>query len=169
MAVDLRSIRIRNTLVPGDIGYVTYLHGALYAAEYHYGISFETYVATGLREFYENFEPERDRVWLCEYEGKIVGTLFLMHRAENAAQLRYFLLEPKVRGIGLGKNLMDLYMEFLRACRYRSSYLWTTDELTTAAVLYRRHGFVLTEEKPSTAFGKPLSEQRYELVLAGDR
>lgn len=169
MAVDLQSIRIRNSLVPGDIGYVTYLHGAIYAAEYHYGIPFETYVAAGLREFYESFAPEKDRVWLCEYEEKIVGTLFLMHRKENAAQLRYFLLEPKVRGIGLGKKLMDLYMGFLRSCRYRSSYLWTTHELTTAAALYRRHGFVLTEEKPSNAFGKPLREQRYELVLPGNR
>ena len=33
-------ITIRTALRPGDFGYVTYRHGALYAEEYGYGISF---------------------------------------------------------------------------------------------------------------------------------
>jgi peptidyl-dipeptidase Dcp len=28
------------------------------------------------------------------------------------------------------------------------------------------YGFTLTEEKDSTAFGKPLKEQRYELIVS---
>jgi len=61
---------------------------------------------------------------------------------------------------------MDLYMEFLHQCGYSSSYLWTTHELTAAASLYAKCGFKLTEEKESFAFGKPLREQRYDLVIA---
>jgi peptidyl-dipeptidase Dcp len=83
----------------------------------------------------------------------------------KAAQLRYFLIEPEYRGIGLGSKLMTLYMDFLRECGYRESYLWTTHELDTAAFLYKRVGFKLIEEKESSAFGKPLREQRYNLVL----
>jgi peptidyl-dipeptidase Dcp len=60
---------------------------------------------------------------------------------------------------------MELYMEFLHECGYKSSYLWTTHELATAASLYTRFGFKLTEEKESTAFGKPLIERKYELVV----
>lgn len=48
---------------------------------------------------------------------------------------------------------------------YRASYLWTTNELDAAASLYMRHGFQLTVEKESTAFGKPLLEQRYDLMM----
>src|SRR5207244_11080205 len=69
------------------------------------------------------------------------------------------LIEPKYRSIGLGKKLMQLYMEFLRRGHYQSSYLWTTHELEAAASLYKRYGFKLTEEKESTAFGKRLKEQ----------
>jgi GNAT superfamily N-acetyltransferase len=87
-----------------------------------------------------------------------------MHRGE-AAQLRYFILAPAYRGIGLGKKLMELYMDFLRQAGYQSSYLWTTNELPAAISLYKRYGFVLTDEKPSDAFGKPVIEQRYELLL----
>ena len=157
------NITIRTELRPGDMGYVIYLHGYLYKKEYNYGIAFETYVARGLYEFYGQYDPQKDRVWICEHEDKIVGFMLLMHTENNAAQLRYFILEPHYRGIGLGKKMMKLYMEYLREAGFQSSYLWTTHELGAAASLYKRHGFSLTEEKPSEAFGKPLYEQKYEL------
>jgi peptidyl-dipeptidase Dcp len=105
-----------------------------------------------------------DRIWICEHESNIVGFLLLMHRENNTAQLRYFYLEPAYRGLGLGKKLMSLYMDFFTKCGYASSYLWTTYELNAAAFLYKRYGFQLTEEKESTVFGKVLREQRYDLV-----
>ena len=163
-AVTLDDISIRTELQPGDIGYVIHLHGALYAREYGYGAQFESYVGRGLCEFYENYDPERNRVWVCEHSGRMIGFLLLMDRGK-AAQLRYFLIEPEYRGIGLGAKLLRLYMDFLRACDYQECYLWTTHELSTAAFLYKRLGFQLTEEKESTAFGKPLIEQRYDLIL----
>jgi peptidyl-dipeptidase Dcp len=162
--VSLNDISIRTELRPGDIGYIIFLHGALYGREYNYGIQFETYVAKGLCEFYEKYEPKRNRVWICEHKNRIIGFLLLMDRGKSA-QLRYFLIEPEYRGIGLGKKLINMYMDFLHECGYRESYLWTTHELSTAALLYKRLGFQLTEEKESTSFGKPLWEQRYDLVL----
>ncbi len=161
--IKLSDITIRTELRPGDLGYVIYLHGDLYKKEYDYGIGFESYVAAGLHEFYSQYDPLKDRVWICEHNERIIGFLLLMHRENNAAQLRYFLLEPEYRGIGLGKKLMDLYIEFYHSCGYQSSYLWTTDELPAAASLYIRYGFQLTKKKESTAFGKPLKECKYEL------
>ena len=163
--VGLTDIAIRNEIRPGDLGYLIHLHGLLYSQEYGYGIRFETYVAEGVAEFYENYDPDRDGVWICEHAGRMIGFLLTMHRGMYSAQLRYFLISPEYRGIGLGKQLMQLSMEFLTEHRYRSAYLWTTHELYVAASLYKRHGFALAEEKPSTAFGKPLREQRYDLVL----
>lgn len=166
--IALTDITIRTEIKPGDLGYVIYRHGKLYGEEYKYGISFETYVAKGMFEFYSAYDPLLDRVWICEHQEKIIGFLLLMHKENNAAQLRYFYLEPEYRGIGLGKKMMSLYMEFFLQCGYMSSYLWTTDELGTAALLYTRHGFVLTEEKASAAFGKPVKEQRYDLVISSE-
>ncbi|MES1161290.1 MAG: GNAT family N-acetyltransferase [Bacteroidota bacterium] len=163
--IDLNSITIRTELRPGDIGTIIHLHGRLYGEGYGFGISFETYVASGLVEFYQQYDPQKDRIWICEHGSRIVGFLLLMHREADAAQLRYFILEPEYRGIGLGKKLMAFYMDWLRGAGYRSSYLWTTHELESAASLYKRYGFALTEQHPSTAFGKPLVEQKYELSL----
>jgi ribosomal protein S18 acetylase RimI-like enzyme len=158
-------ILIRTQLKPGDLGYVIYRHGKLYSEEYNYGISFETYVGAGLHEFYINYNPSIDNVWICEHNDRIVGFLLLMHRENNTAQLRYFYLEPEYRGMGLGRKLMQLYINFLIEKGYQSSYLWTTHELHSAASLYKSYGFKLTEEKESHAFGKPLREQRYDLSL----
>lgn len=162
--ITLQDIRIRTVLKPGDIGYVIYLHGHLYGKEYGYSINFESYVAAGFHEFYSKYNPQLERHWICEYEDEIIGFLLLMNRGETA-QLRYFIIKPEFRGIGLGKLLMDLYMEQLMLLKYKSSYLLTVDELPAAASLYKRHGFVLVEEKPFGEFGKPLIEQRYELNL----
>lgn len=142
---------------------IVYRHGVLYNQEYGYGVGFESYVASGLHEFYQQYDPSKDRVWISEYTGTIIGFLLLMGRPNKTAQLRYFFLEPDFRGMGLGKRLMELYMDFFHSCKYASSYLWTTSELYAAASLYKRFGFTLVEEKPSTTFGKKVIEQRYEL------
>jgi ribosomal protein S18 acetylase RimI-like enzyme len=165
MQTEFKGVSIRTDLKSGDIGYIVYLHGFLYNKEYNYSIAFETYVAKGLYEFYQQYDPDKDCIWICEQNNSIVGFLLLMHRGNNAAQLRYFILLPEYRGIGLGGKLMELFMSWLKDHDYTSSYLWTTNEQKAAAELYKKFGFTLTEEFDSTSFGKLLIEQRYELIL----
>lgn len=160
-----KDILIRTDLMPGDLEYVTHMHGRLYKTEYHYGPHFESYVASGLQEFHESLKSSRSRAWVCEDKGKIVGFLALMDRGEQA-QLRYFIVDPGYRGIGLGRKLMELYMDHLASGGFKGSYLLTTKELPTAAHLYTHYGFRLTEEKPAHhPFDKDVVEQRYELTL----
>jgi len=167
MKPELADVDVRTDLRPGDIGAIVQMHGALYGSEHGFGVQFDAYVALGLHEFYAAYDPDRDRVWICEHGGGMIASMLVMHRGSDTAQLRYFLIRPEYRGIGLGRCLMDLGMRFVRERGYRSVYLWTVDELPVASALYRKYGFTLTEEKPSTAFGKPLREQRYDLVLTG--
>lgn len=164
--INYQNISIRTELKSGDLGYVIYRHGKLYGEENGYGISFEAYVAKGLAEFYHSYDAEKDCVWICEDADKIVGFLLLMHRSEETAQLRYFYLEPEYRSFGLGSKLMQLFMDFLKDKGYKSAFLWTTNEQTAAAKLYKKYGFELTEEKESNAFGKPLTEQRFDFTTS---
>src|ERR1044072_1015844 len=127
-ALNYKNISIRTRLMPGDLGYVIYRHGKLYNEENDYGIIFESYVASGLAEFYRLYDAEKDCVWVCEDKDKIIGFLALVHRSKETAQLRYFYLEPEYRGIGLGNKLMLLFMDFLKEKGYKSAYLWTTNE-----------------------------------------
>lgn len=161
---DLSAINLRNTLLPGDLGYIAYVHGELYAKECGYGLSFEAYVLKGLNEFAHEYDALKDKVWICEHDHKIVGFLVAQHRGDTM-QLRYFLFLPEYRGIGLGKKLMTEFIAFMQATGRKHAYLWTTNEQHPAIALYEKYGFRLTEEKPSNTFDKPLIEQKYELVL----
>ena len=162
------AVTIRTTVEPGDLGYIAYLHGRIYDNENQYGLGFESYVLEGLGEFGARYDPAKDRVWVCEHGREKVGFLVGVSRGEDindasrALQLRYFILLPEYRGMGLGKRLMDAFMEFVRERGYRKAYLWTTNEQHAAISLYSRYGFRLTEEKESMAFDKPLVERKYE-------
>ncbi|WP_243431603.1 GNAT family N-acetyltransferase [Algoriphagus lutimaris] len=151
---------------PGDLGQVAALHGKIYGDEHGFPIGFEMYVMESLAEFYRQFAEERDRVWVVESDGRMVGFLLLMHRAENSAQLRYFIIEKPFRGIGLGKELMKKWMEFFKEKKYQSAYLYTTSGLDPAISLYERYGFVRISEEQTENFGFPMLEILYRLEKA---
>jgi ribosomal protein S18 acetylase RimI-like enzyme len=163
--ISLSDITIRKTLQPGDLGYIAYIHGDLYSKECGYGLSFETYVLDGLKDFAKAYDREKDRVWLCEHNNKIVGSLVAQHRS-NQVQFRYFIFLPEYRGIGLGKYLMQQFIDFMKEKGIRHAYLWTTEEQLTAVSLYTRFGFQLTQENTSSSFDKPIREFRYDLELS---
>lgn len=164
--IRLDDIVIRTDLRAQDIARIVRLHGSLYHQEYGYGMAFESYVSAGLYEFLQHYDPERSRFWLCEHAGSLVGCLCLLDRGESA-QLRFFLIHPRYRGLGLGHRLLDRFFAFIRACGYSYAYLWTTHELTAAAHLYAAYGFRIAEEKTSSAFGRTLVEQKYVKALNG--
>jgi peptidyl-dipeptidase Dcp len=157
-------VTIRTHLQPGDLGYIAYLHGHLYAEEFGYGLSFESYVLGALHAFANTFDPTKDRIWVCEHEKKKVGFLVAAHR-EDTVQLRFLILLAEYRGSGLARRLMDLFVAFMKDSGYRKAFLWTTSEQQAAILLYERYGFYLTEEKESKAFDKLLVERKYELSL----
>jgi peptidyl-dipeptidase Dcp len=162
--ITLSDISIRTDLQPGDLGFMAYMHARLYAREMGYGINFEGYVLDGLGEFAHQYDPEKDRVWICEHAGEIIGSLVAFRR-DNEIQFRYFIFQPAYRGIGLGKHLMNAFVAYLKTTDCTKAYLWTTTEQETAIALYTRFGFKRTAEKFSTAFDKPLTELRFDLEL----
>jgi GNAT superfamily N-acetyltransferase len=161
----LDEITIRNYLIPGDIGRIIHLHGKLYHEEFGFGLGFEQYVAESFAEFVSNFKAGLDRVWFCEYRDQAVGFISLVHRGADVAQLRYFIIAPPYRGLGLGKKLTSAFMQAARENRYKKIYLWTTTPLTKASIIYQKLGFRLVNEQTSSSFGLPLVEQKYELTL----
>jgi len=161
----LADITIRTDLQAGDIGMITYLHGSLYQLEFGFGISFESYVAGALAEFYSQYDPHIDRVWICEHKGTPIGSIVLMNRGGGEAQLRFFIIRPDYRNIGLGRFLISSCITYAKEKSYQKIYLWTTDNLSASRHLYLTFGFALEDEKYSDRFGLPLMEQYYELIL----
>ena len=156
---------IRTEMVPGDFGEIVRLHGVLYAEEYGLDNTFEAYIAAPLSEFVLTKDRRRQRIWIVEAGEKVAGCIAIVRNTEGVAQLRWFILTPETRGKGLGKRLMDEAVKYSWEAGYRRIILWTFSELETAIALYRRWGFVKTEEKAHHIWGRDLIEEKYELSL----
>ncbi|WP_217603239.1 helix-turn-helix domain-containing GNAT family N-acetyltransferase [Chitinophaga sp. GbtcB8] len=164
----LSDLVFRHELLPGDVGYLIYLHGEIYAKETGYNLEFEGYVCKTFYDFLQNYHPSKDRVFLATYKNRIVGAAAILGHSKELGQLRWLLVHPDMRGIGLGKKLVDDAMAFCREQQYKKVYLLTTDQQTTAAKLYTQHGFIKTEEVPQEMWGHRLSEVRYELIMKNE-
>ncbi len=157
-------ITLRTELRPGDLGEIVRMHGVLYAREHGFDPAFEAYVAEPLARFATGGSP-RERLWIAEWQGRIVGCIAIVAASPDVAQLRWFLVDPSARGQGLGGRLLDEAVAFARGQGYRSIVLWTVSALVAAARLYAARGFVRTERKPGRLWGADVVEERYERDL----
>ncbi len=150
---------------PGDIGWIIHRHGALYANEYRYDARFEALVARIAADFVDHFDAVRERCWIVEQDGEIVGSVFLVGKSATTAKLRLLLVEPTARGLGLGARLVDECIRFARGAGYRKIVLWTQSELLPARRIYERAGFKRRAAKPHYSFGRKLVAETWELAL----
>ena len=150
---------------PGDIGWMVSRHGAIYAQEYGWDISFEALVAEIAAQFIRSYDPAREHCWIAEIGGEPVGSIFLVKASDEAAKLRLLLVDKKARGLGLGRALTEQCIRFARQAGYRSITLWTQSILLAARGIYQRAGFRRVSEQSHHSFGVDLVGETWELKL----
>jgi GNAT superfamily N-acetyltransferase len=159
-----RSYIVR-ALAPGDLGWVIHRNGVLYYEEYGWDQTFEALVAEVLGKFVRKCDPARERAWIAERDGKIVGSIFCVSKSKTVAALRVLYVEPAARGLGIGNSLVDECIAFATAAGYHKLTLWTNSVLHSARRIYQAKGFTLVEEQRHHSFGKDLVGQNWELTL----
>ncbi|MFI5804316.1 GNAT family N-acetyltransferase [Streptomyces sp. NPDC051561] len=156
---------------PGDLGWMVARNAALYAAEFGFNVEYEGLVAQIVADFARDHDPELERVWIAEIDGRPVGCVMCVREESSpgvaSARLRLLLVEPSARGLGVGQRLVEALVDFARAAGYREVVLWTNDVLAAARKIYQRAGFVLVREEPHRSFGADLLGQDWRLDLTG--
>jgi DNA-binding MarR family transcriptional regulator/GNAT superfamily N-acetyltransferase len=153
-------------LRPGDLGMVTARQAILYAEEYGWNGDYEALVARILADFHQSFDPDRDAAWIAEMDGRMAGSIFLVHGDEpDVGKLRLLYVERDARGTGVGKMLVAACIDRARAVGYKRLDLWTNSVLSAARAIYERAGFVLVDETPHHSFGQDLIGQTWSLAL----
>jgi ribosomal protein S18 acetylase RimI-like enzyme len=138
------------------MGRVVQLHGELYAREFGYDATFEALVAEIAAGFVRGFEPKRERCWIAELGGEVVGSVFLVRQSAKVAKLRLLIIHPRARGMGLGRRLTRACIRFARRAGYRKIVLWTQSHLAAARAIYRAEKFRKISREKHRSFGKRL-------------
>lgn len=167
-AADRAQPYILRALAPGDLGWVIHRNGVLYHEEYGWDQNFEALVAEVLGKFLRKLDPARERAWIAERDGKIVGSIFCVSKSKTVAALRVLYVEPSARGLGIGNSLVNECIAFARAAGYHKLTLWTNSVLDSARKIYQAKGFMLVDEERHHSFGKDLVGQNWDLILRDD-
>jgi len=150
---------------PGDMGWIVHRQAILYAEEYGWDGTYEALAAEIVAQFIKNYDPKCERCWIAEKDGERVGAVFVAKASGETAKLRLLHVEPEVRGLGIGKRLVDECVRFARQAGYQKMTLWTQDILHAARHLYKQAGFRIVREEQHHSFGKDLTAETWELDL----
>jgi DNA-binding MarR family transcriptional regulator/GNAT superfamily N-acetyltransferase len=150
----------------GDFGWIVSRHAELYWQEYQWGPPFEGVCAQIVADFVNKFDPKKERCWIAEANGENIGTVMLVKDEKpGVSRLRLLLVDPKARGLKLGTRLVDECIKFARKAGYRSTTLWTHENLTAARAVYAKAGFTLTSSEKKKSFGKDVVAEYWDLEL----
>jgi DNA-binding MarR family transcriptional regulator/GNAT superfamily N-acetyltransferase len=163
-AEDKRSYVLRQPRY-GDFGWIVSRHGQLYAQEYGWTEKFEGLCAQIVADFDNNFDSAWERCWIAEMNSENVGCVMLVKDEPGTARLRLLLVDPKARGLGVGRALVDECIKFARRVGYKRMTLWTHQNLTAARHVYKNAGFTLTSSEPKHSFGKDVVAEYWDRDL----
>jgi RimJ/RimL family protein N-acetyltransferase len=160
-------VEIRRHLRSGDLDEILAMHARLYPLEFGVDSGFVAHVEARITEAVAaGFPRERDAVWILEHEGRLAGSIVLTDEGEGTGYLRWYLIDPVLRGRGLGRRLVAELIEKARSTGYRRLGLETFSDLQVAAAIYRDAGFRLVAEETGPRWGREITYQHYELLLA---
>lgn len=113
---------------------------------------FRLLVSETLREFGFAPDPELDAdltdpaatyaaLWVAVDNGSVVGSVALRDLGEGAVELKRMYLRPQQRGHGLGRQLLELALDWARGNGMRVVRLDTSERMVAAQRLYEAYGF----------------------------
>ena len=150
---------------PGDLGWMVWQHGEVYAETLGWDTSFEALVARIVADFAAAPPDPRLAGWVAEVEGRRVGCVLCVPGAEpSVAVLRILLVTPDARGHGVGRSLVDTCVAHARAAGCAELTLWTNDVLVLARRIYEAAGFELVDSEAHHSFGQDLLGQHLSLI-----
>lgn len=150
-----------------DVQFVISSQLELYETEFGFNTpAWISYVTDGVHELTNNFDDEKDCLYILEKDGVPSGSIAIAHQNNDTGKLRFFFLKPEARGVGAGMRLVDLAVDFCRQVNYKRIFLWTFSTLDAARHIYGRKGFRITDTQTNDTWGNEvLLEERWDLDL----
>jgi len=150
-----QSVRLRSDWRAGDADLIVDLHRRGYAGEGPvFAGGFADYVGKTVSEARLEEAGRASRVWFAERGAETLGCAAMIDRGTRG-QLRWVVLVPEARGLGLGKALFEAAMAHAAAQGWPEVYLETTDGLAASMQMYLANGFAVTSDTEEELWDGP--------------
>lgn len=92
------------------------------------------------------YAPPDGRLYIVKYDGKYSGCIALRKLEDGICEMKRLYLNEELRGMGIGKKLVELIINDAKQIGYLKMRLDTIKEKMPKAVeIYLKHGFTETE------------------------
>jgi DNA-binding MarR family transcriptional regulator/GNAT superfamily N-acetyltransferase len=155
---------------PGIVARCLEMQMRYYSQHHGFGSSFEVLLATGMSDLVPRLsEPENEVFAAVNGKGDIVGTVWMDGndlQDVSKAHLRFFVVDEKVKGRGVGSMLVEAAMKFADESG-KECHLWTFRGLHSARNLYDKARFEIVDEGLKSPWGSELWVQHFVRQLGG--
>ncbi len=125
----------------GELSALQLRHMQVMAPAYGWDQRYEAHIAHIVGGFLMDHDPARERFWVADRAGEVLGCIGLTRESDERARLRLLYVEPAARGLGLGRRLVRACLDFAREAGYAEVVLWTVSVLEAARAIYAAEGF----------------------------
>jgi len=149
----------------GEFGLLVSRQAQLFASVHGWDHTFEARLALQVAQFAKEHDARRENCWIAEQDGLIVGSALLATESDAHAHVRMLYVEPDVRRLGIGTQLISECARFAKRAGYGMLSIESESSLDDARRLYVHAGFKLASAVPERCFGRDLVIERWELAL----
>lgn len=149
----------------GDFGWVVQSNSSIHTQEYGWNEKYEASVVQTVADYLNNFNPQKDCCWIAEKDDENVGAVILAKKSETIAQLKLLFVDPKSRGLGIGKRLVHECTRFARNAGFKKITLWTGSVFSIARIIFEKEGYKIIKSKKQRSFGQDLIGEIWEIKL----
>ncbi|WP_085482273.1 bifunctional helix-turn-helix transcriptional regulator/GNAT family N-acetyltransferase [Paraburkholderia susongensis] len=149
----------------GECGWLVHRQAQWFAAQYGWDQTFEGLLARVVADYAQRNDPLREKCWVAEQEGVVVGSVCIVGVSTTVAGVRLLWVEPDVRHLGIGTQLLGECVRFARRAGYTKLTLTTASTFAEPRRLCERVGFRMAGSAAASRFGHDLTIERWELAL----
>lgn len=150
----------------GEASWLVHRQAQLAAVAHGWDARFEAMLARTVAAFTQTHDTQREACWIAEQDGMTVGSALIAARSQEIARVRMFYVEPDMRRLGIGTQLLEECARFAKDARYGALSLSLATVMDDARRLAARMGFHCAGSKDAHRFGRPLTVEQWELTLS---
>ncbi|WP_054929628.1 bifunctional helix-turn-helix transcriptional regulator/GNAT family N-acetyltransferase [Paraburkholderia caribensis] len=149
----------------GEYGWLISRQAQLFTHGYGWDHTFEALLAQQAARFAQSHDTQREICWVAEQDGLIVGSALVAAISEMQASVRMLYVEPDVRRLGIGTQLINECLRFATSAGYRTLSIESESSLDEARRLVTQAGFTVVSTAPERRFGRDLVIEQWERTL----